>query len=119
MKRIALLTLIASLLLAAGFQKHVKHRGFKIDLISQKPLTTGANSFTLHINKQNIKDLKIKFFMPAMPGMPYMENWAKITKTSNGYQADVKLPMAGTWQVHIFITTNSGKKYRIKTSVNI
>ncbi|SMC09708.1 FixH family protein [Nitratiruptor tergarcus] len=119
MKKLAILVLGAILLFAAGFQKHVKYRGFKIDIISTKPLSVGANSFLFHINKKNIKDLKVKFFMPAMPGMPYMESWAKIEKNDQGYQANVKLPMAGTWQVHIFITTNSGKKYRIKTSVNI
>ena len=119
MKKIIAVALICASLFAAGFEKHVKYRGFHIDMMAQKPLTTGQNSFTLHINKP-VKEVKIKFFMPAMPGMPYMESWGKVTKDGDtSYLVKAKLPMSGTWQVHIFITTDSGKKYRIKTSINL
>ncbi len=118
MKKIVAILVTAGLLFAMGFEKHIKYRGFHIDMMSQKPLTTGQNSFTLHINKP-VKELKIKFFMPAMPGMPYMESWGKVTKGGDKYLVKAKLPTSGTWQVHIFITTDSGKKYRIKTSINL
>ena len=118
MKKIVALIAAVVMVFAMGFEKHIKYRGFHIDIMSQKPLTTGQNTLSLHINKP-VKKLKIKFFMPAMPGMPYMESWGKVTKNGDKYLVTVKLPMSGTWQVHIFITTDSGKKYRIKTSINL
>ncbi|WP_187646749.1 FixH family protein [Nitrosophilus labii] len=106
---------------AAGFQKHVKYRGFNVEFTSTKPLTSGENSLTLKISKKglNPKEVKVKFFMPAMPGMPYMESFAKVKPLKDGeYLLNVKFPMRGTWQVHVFVTDKNGKKYRVKTSVS-
>ena len=120
MKKIVFLALIAGALLAAGFQKHIHYRSFQIDLTSQKPLTTGQNTLILRIEKPNIKikQMKVKFFMPEMPGMPYMESWASVHRENKSFKITTNLPMAGTWQMHIFITTLDGKKYRIKSSVS-
>ncbi|NOR58611.1 MAG: hypothetical protein GQ474_08830, partial [Sulfurimonas sp.] len=64
--------------------------------------------------------VSIKAFMPAMPGMPYMESVSDAKNLGDGkYNANVNLSMGGTWQVHIFITPKTGKKIRVKTSVNI
>ena len=58
--------------------------------------------------------------MPAMPGMPAMESKAQAKDLGNGkYQVTVNLAMGGTWQIHIFITPKTGKKSRVKTSINI
>jgi len=110
-------------LYASGFEKHIKYRGFNVELTSQKPLTTGENTLLLKLSKKSKefspKDLKVKFFMPAMPGMPYMESFAKVSPLDNKkFKLNVKLPMKGTWQLHIFVTDKKGKKYRIKSSVS-
>jgi hypothetical protein len=58
--------------------------------------------------------------MPAMPGMPAMESRSTATPVGEGrYEAIVTLAMSGTWQIHIFLTPKSGKKIRVKTSVNV
>ncbi len=108
---------------AAGYEKNIKYRAFKVGIESKKPLTEGLNEvfFKIYKNSNPIdaKEVKIKFFMPAMPGMPYMESKAKAKKVAKGiYKAKANLTMRGTWQVHIYITDKNGKKYRIKTSVN-
>lgn len=110
-------------LCAAAFETNAKFRDIRARLVSHKPLAVGTNSFELSVS-QSAKPLdnatvKVKIFMPSMPGMPYMESVSDTVAAGKGlYRASVNLPMGGTWQVHIFITTPKGKKYRLKTSLN-
>ena len=116
------LLLGVSLLQAGAFNKVAKSRATKVELSSQKPLTTGNNAIKLTILNDKYKDSAVSFkaFMPAMPGMPYMESKSDAKSLGNGkYSVDVNLAMSGTWQVHIFITPKEGKKIRVKTSLNI
>ncbi len=109
---------------AAAFTKSLKQKGIKVELVSEKPLTPGVNHLKLKLYKtstplDNAK-VALKIFMPAMPGMPYMESKAKAKPLGNGtYEATFNAAMGGTWQVHIFVTTDKGKKYRFKTSFNL
>ena len=109
---------------AAAFQKEVKYRSMKVVMLSDKPLTVGTNHLKLEVLKsgkplQNAK-VALKIFMPAMPGMPYMQSKTVAKPTGDGtYEATFNAAMGGTWQVHIFITTPAGKKYRLKTSLNL
>jgi len=126
MKTIAKIFIIAilgvSLLQAAAFQKIAKSRATKVVLSSQKPLTTGNNTvnITLADTKYAGSKVSIKVFMPAMPGMPYMETTADAKSIGSGkYEANINLSMGGTWQVHIFVIPKTGKKIRAKTSLNI
>ena len=110
------------LLQAAAFEKIAKSRATHVEVSSEKPLTTGNNTLKLVVLHENFKDSKVsvKVFMPAMPGMPYMESVSDAVAKGNGvHEANVNLSMSGTWQMHIFITTPSGKKIRAKTSLNI
>ena len=116
--------LLLTSLHAAAFDKDAKFRTTKIHISSEKPLGVGSNTFILDI-KQKGKipagaQVKVKAFMPAMPGMPAMESKAQAKDLGNGkYQVTVNLAMGGTWQLHIFITPKTGKKSRVKTSINI
>ncbi len=109
---------------AAAYQKSLKQKGLKVELVSEKPLTPGMNHIKVKLFKsskplQNAK-VALKIFMPAMPGMPYMEAKAKAKPVGDGtYEASFNAAMGGTWQVHIFVTTEEGKKYRFKTSFNL
>jgi len=113
-----------SLTQAAAFDKNAKFRTTKVHISSEKPLGTGSNTFILEI-KQKGKVLEgstvsVKAFMPAMPGMPAMQSKAVAKDLGNGkFQVTVNLAMGGTWQLHIFITPKTGKKTRVKTSLNI
>ena len=117
------LTLGATLLQASAYEKDVKYRTTKVHISSEKPLTTGSNTFVLDIY-QKAKALEgakvsVKVFMPAMPGMPAMKYEAKAKDLGNGkYEVTVNIAMNGTWQLHIFITPTKGKKSRVKTSLN-
>jgi len=108
---------------AAAFDKDAKYRTTKVHISTQKPLTSGTNTFTFAITKNAkiLQDAKvtIKAFMPAMPGMPAMESKVEAKPLGNGlYSAKLNLPMNGTWQMHIFIFPQKGKKSRVKTSIN-
>ena len=116
------LLLGATLLQGAAFEKVAKSRATQVLLSSQKPLTTGNNTIQFKVGHKNYKDstMKVKVFMPAMPGMPYMESLSDAKSLGNGeFEANVNFSMNGTWQVHIFLTPSSGKKVRAKTSLNI
>jgi len=109
---------------AAGFEKSAKFRTTTVEMSSQKPLTVGVNGVTFTISQKGIAlvdaEVKIKVFMPAMPGMPKMEAVFSAVSLGHGkYSSDLNFSMGGTWQMHIFVLTKDGKKYRIKSSVNI
>ena len=111
-----------TLLQGAAFEKVAKSRATQVMLSSEKPLSTGNNTVNLEIAHENYKDstMKVKVFMPAMPGMPYMESVSDAKSLGNGkFTTNVNLSMGGTWQVHIFLTPKTGKKVRAKTSLNI
>jgi len=121
-----LLSLLLSigLLEAAAFEKEAKSRTTKVHLSSEKPLTVGSNTLMLTISRDGKvptgAKVSLKSFMPAMPGMPAMESTSEAKDLGNGkYEVTIHLSMGGTWQLHIFITPKTGKKIRVKTSINI
>jgi hypothetical protein len=121
-KIFVLMLLSISLLQAAAFEKVAKSRTTKVTISSEKPLISGNNTINLSLSNEKYYDAKVtvKVFMPAMPGMPYMESKNATKNLGNGeYEADIYFSMGGTWQLHIFITPKSGKKVRVKSSVNI
>jgi hypothetical protein len=116
------LVLGVTLMQAAAFDKDAKYRTTKVHISSQKPITTGSNTFTFSITK-NAKPIdakvSLKAFMPAMPGMPAMVSKVQTQNLGNGhYKGTLNLAMSGTWQLHIFITPKTGKKSRVKTTLN-
>jgi len=122
----AILTILLTLgsASATGFEKSAKFRTTIVHMSSQKPLTTGVNSVTLEIAQKGQAlegaEINVKVFMPAMPGMPAMSEMTTAKALGGGkYSADLNFAMGGTWQMHIFIITKDGKKYRVKSSVNI
>ena len=114
-----------SLSFGAGFEKVAKSRSAKVIITSDKALSTGSSEIFLEIynKKELLKEdtaVKLKIFMPAMPGMPYMESKIDAVRIGDGkYKADINLAMSGTWQVHIFLIPKEGRKVRIKTTLNI
>ena len=116
--------LSAGLLNAAAFEKEAVSQTAKVLLSADKPLAVGANTVELLVTLDNaVADgaaVAVKVFMPAMPGMPAMESTVDAVSLGGGrYKADVNFSMPGTWQIHILITPETGRKIRVKTSVNI
>ena len=118
------LMLMLTSLSGAAFEKEAKSRNAVITLSSEKPLVVGNNTIVFEVKKDNKltsgDEITVKAFMPAMPGMPYMENKDVARELGNGkYESVVNFSMGGTWQIQIFVKPKIGKKYRVKTSVNL
>lgn len=95
---------------------------YKVIMHTEKPFVNGSNEVEImisHMNKTvDNADVKVKFFMPEMPGMPYME-YETVAKFVDGkYKCDVNLSMNGTWQYQLKFRTVDKKVRMVKGSVN-
>jgi len=117
--------LAAGVLNAAGFEKEAKSGQAAVVMTSAKALAVGNNRIEMLVTLDNAAAAEgtavtLKVFMPAMPGMPAMESTVVAQSLGNGrFKADLNFSMPGTWQVHIMIIPETGRKIRVKTSVNI
>ncbi|MDD3056413.1 MAG: FixH family protein [Aliarcobacter sp.] len=97
--------------------------GFDVTLKSSKALVVGSNEFLVGLSKDSkvieTAKVKVKFFMPEMPGMPYMESESEATLVDKVYKMNINLPMAGTWQYQLKFKTDDGVVHTIKGSVNL
>jgi len=123
-KLILMCILSASLAFGAAWEQSASVQNVKAVLSSDKALIVGDNTLVVTVKQQNIPIenavVEVKAFMPAMPGMPAMESKSKAAAQGYGvYKTSVNLDMGGTWQIHIFVTTKEGKKYRLKTSLSL
>ena len=97
--------------------------GINVSLKSSKALVVGSNELLVELSKdskviENAK-VKAKFFMPEMPGMPYMESESEATLVNGVYKLNINLPMSGTWQYQLKFKTEDGVIHTIKGSVNL
>ena len=122
-KIIVLMLLSVGFLNAQSFSQVGEKNGYEIKLTSQKSLIVGNNDLFVKLSKDGsiITDakVKIKVFMPEMPGMPYMEYKAKAKLVEDRYQMMVHFTMGGTWQYHLKFKTKDGKVHTVRGSVNI
>ncbi len=97
--------------------------GFNVKLTSSKALVVGSNEFIIELAKDSkvidSAKVKIKFFMPEMPGMPYMEFEENATLVDAKYRVNINLSMSGTWQYQLKFKTEDGVVHTIKGSVNL
>ena len=119
---IVMLSMITMLNAEPVFQEGEKN-GYDVKLTSKKSLIVGNNDLFVELAKDgnsitNIK-MKIKVFMPEMPGMPYMEYKAKAKIVDGKYKMMVNFSMGGTWQYHLKFKSKDGKIHTIRGSVNI
>jgi len=124
LKLFTILVLATTLLNAAAFEKIAKFRTTKVLITSEKPLVVGNNTIEMLVTLKNKVSegakVSVKAFMPAMPGMPAMESKSEAKSFGNGkYRTNINFAMGGTWQIHIIVIPKSGKKVRVKSSVNI
>ena len=97
--------------------------GYKIMFTSDKPLVAGNNEIAITLQKDEkvVTDakVKIKVFMPEMPGMPYMEHKEKLKLDGKRYKGSVNFSMNGTWQYHLKFKTSDEKVHKVRGSMNI
>ena len=97
--------------------------GYNINLYTTTTPITGSNEFFVKLSKngkimENAK-MKIKVFMPEMPGMPYMDYKAKAKLIDGEYKMMINFSMGGTWQYHLKFKTSDKKVHTVRGSVNI
>lgn len=117
------------LLIAIGFlnataiEQNGSKDGYEIKLITKKSLVVGNNDFLIELLKDkkivNDAKVKIKFFMPEMPGMPYMEYEDKAVLEDGKYKVMINFSMGGTWQYQLKFKTSDDEVHMVRGSVNI
>jgi hypothetical protein len=113
------LAFLITTLQAQMLHKSFTQDGFNITLSSLQPLHVGDNALQIKIQNTQKAKIKVRIFMPAMPGMPAMQNIAYAKQRSDGsYKANVNLSMHGTWQVYLYIIAPHGKHLLIKSFLN-
>ena len=97
--------------------------GFDVNFSSTKALIVGTNEFVVELLKDskviNTAKVKIKFYMPEMPGMPYMESEENGILVDDKYKININIPMSGTWQYQLKFKTDDGVVHTVKGSVNL
>lgn len=127
MKKSILGTLVLSnLAFGGGFMDMKNVDDLHIMISSPKVLSEGNNKLKVEVNRSEhggsimkLNDVRIKFFMPAMPGMPYMESKDICKRVGSIFECNVNFAMNGTWQYQIFIKDEHDKSYKQSGSVNL
>ncbi len=124
-----LIKIVLGLFLTFGFlnaellEQSGQKDGFDVKLSSTKALIVGTNEFVVELVKDskviNTAKVKVKFFMPEMPGMPYMESEENAVLVDRKYKMNINIPMGGTWQYQLKFKTDDGVVHTVKGSVNL
>lgn len=97
--------------------------GYEVKLYTKNTPITGNNDFFVTVKENNTKvenlKMKIKVFMPEMPGMPYMEYKTKATLIDGEYKMMINFSMGGTWQYQLKFKTIDNTVHTLRGSVNI
>ncbi|MFV7789385.1 FixH family protein [Aliarcobacter lanthieri] len=116
------LFLAATFLNANSLNEKFEVDGYSVKLVSKRDLSVGSNEFFTKITKDGkiVEDaqLRVKFFMPEMPGMPYMDHDGEGVFESNQYKFIINFCMDGTWQYNLRFKTSDDKVHSIKSSVS-
>ena len=122
-KILAGLLMLTSLTFAEPLLQEGSKNGYDIKLSSEKSLVVGNNEIFIEVLKDGsiAKDtkVKIKFYMPEMPGMPYMEHEEKGKFVDGKFKTNINFSMGGTWQYQLKFKTEDGKVHKVRGSVNI
>ncbi|MDD2895021.1 MAG: FixH family protein [Aliarcobacter sp.] len=124
-----LIKIVLGLFLTFGFvhaellEQNGQKDGFDVKLSSTKALIAGTNEFVVELFKDSkvidTAKVKLKFFMPEMPGMPYMESEENGVLVDGKYKMNINVPMSGTWQYQLKFKTDDGVVHTVKGSVNL
>ena len=122
-KAVLALFLAVGILNADPLLQEGNKNGYDVKLSSEKSLVVGSNDISIELLKDGeiLSDakVKIKFFMPEMPGMPYMEDEQKGKLVDGKFMIKTNFSMSGTWQYQLKFKTSDGKVHKIRGSVNI
>jgi hypothetical protein len=129
MKRGSLLLMVLLVVLVAGaafageYAVQKKAGDYTVDIrMDKNPPVVGANNVEVVIKDKAgkaVADAKVQVIasMPAMPGMPAMENKADAKSDGGKYNAKIALSMGGSWNMSVRIT-QGGKTATAKWTVD-
>lgn len=122
-KLVSVLALLFTFLNAEPVSQNGEKDGFGIKLTSEKSLVVGDNIMFVTLSKDGqvvtTPKVRAKFFMPEMPGMPYMEYKDKGKLVGDKYKMMINFSMGGTWQYQLQFKTKDGKVHTVRGSVNL
>jgi hypothetical protein len=101
---------VAGTAFAKEYSVQKKAGDFSVDIrMDKNPPVVGANSVEIVIKDKAgkaVTDAKVQVVasMPAMPGMPAMENKADAKIDGGKYKAKIDLSMGGSWSMSVRIT---------------
>jgi hypothetical protein len=107
---------------AKEYKVHKMAGDYMVDIMMDKdPPVVGANLVELAVTDKagKVTDAKVQVVaqMPAMPGMPAMENKADAKLEGDRYQTKITLSMGGSWNMSARIT-RGGKTTTLKWTVD-
>uniref|UniRef100_UPI0040483074 FixH family protein n=1 Tax=Aliarcobacter sp. TaxID=2321116 RepID=UPI0040483074 len=124
-----LLKIFVAMLITVGFlnaspiSQQGEKDGYDVKFYSEKSLIVGTNEIFVELAKDGLTvsdaKVKVKVFMPEMPGMPYMEYEDKAKLENSIYKVNINFSMGGTWQYHLKFKTKDGLVHTVKGSVNL
>ncbi len=129
MKKMVWLTVLLMVLLAVGpalakeYTAQKKAGDYVVDIKMDKdPPVVGTNNVEIAITDKAgkpVTDAKVQMSasMPAMPGMPAMENKGEAKLDGVKYKTKIDLSMGGSWNMNVRITVG-GKTTTVKFTVD-
>jgi hypothetical protein len=108
---------------AGEYAVQKKAGDYTVDIrMDKNPPVVGANQVEVAVKDKAgkaVTDAKVQVIasMPAMPGMPAMENKADAKIDGGKYKAKIDLPMGGSWNMSVRIS-QGGKTVTAKYTVD-
>lgn len=123
MKKILLGAMLAISMYAAGLSQNGKAGDLDVIVTTDKALFVGQNDFKIKVTQAgkpvNDANVKLKVFMPEMPGMPAMGEEVNAKASNGAYDAKANLSMKGGWQVTATVATKDGKTQKYRFNINL
>jgi hypothetical protein len=120
---VAGMVFITGAALAKEYTVQKKAGDYTVDIAMEKnPPVVGTNNVVIAVTDKAgnvVTDAKVLLTasMPAMPGMPAMENKADAKPEGGKYKAKIELSMGGSWNMSVRIT-QGGKTATAKFTVD-
>jgi hypothetical protein len=120
---VVLVVLVAGTAFAGEYAVQKKAGDYTVDIrMDKNPPVVGANQVEVAVKDKAgkaVTEAKVQVIasMPAMPGMPAMENKADAKIDGGKYKAKIDLSMGGSWNMSVRIT-QGGKTSTAKWTVD-
>jgi hypothetical protein len=120
---VAGMVFMAGVVSAKEYTVQKKAGDYTVDIAMEKnPPVVGTNNVVIAVTDKDgksVTDAKVLLTasMPAMPGMPAMENKADAKPEGGKYKAKIDLSMGGSWNMTVRIT-QGGKTATAKFTVD-